>query len=249
MAPIQKNPIVEGVKNVVSTIALIWSCALVVGLIFSEQTNFARDVHPIMALVLLIFTVNWLSVVEGGQASLVGLAPVNRDLYKESHPMAHKCTDISHTGDNLDRYLLGRQFMVVFIVFTVNQSGNPIGGASLWGLPDIVLNIFLGSGLAMILLTTMIGQLNSQVNASHCMLDYLNTRSNYLTIVVARLIEASGLVHASYLIQIVVAAMAGKPIETKEAPRTDVQNIFFFGRCFMSLGILIFADASCLLES
>jgi hypothetical protein len=35
--------------------------------------------------------------------------------------------------------------------------------------------------------------------------------------------------------------MAGKPIETREAPRTDLQNIFFFGRCFMSLGILIFA--------
>jgi hypothetical protein len=87
----------------------------------------------------------------------------------------------------------------------------------------------------------MIGQLNSQVNASHCMLDYLNTWSNYLTIVVARLIEASGLVHSSYLIQIVVAAMAGKPVESREAPRSDLQNIFFFGRCFMSLGILIFA--------
>jgi hypothetical protein len=87
----------------------------------------------------------------------------------------------------------------------------------------------------------MIGQLNSQVNASHCMLDYLNTRSNYFTIAVARLIEASGLVHSSYLIQIIVAAMAGKPVESKEAPRSDLQNIFFFGRCFMSLGILIFA--------
>ena len=241
MAPIVKNPAIEAVKNVISTIALIWSCTLVGGLIFTEQTNFAKDVHPAMALILLIFAVCWLSVVEGGQASLVGLAPVNRDLYKESHPIAHKCTGISHTGDNLDRYLLGRQFMVVFIVFTVNQSGNPIADAELWGLPQIVLDIFLGSGLAMILLTTMVGQLNSQVNASHCMLDYLNTWSNYLTIVVARMIEASGLVHASYLIQIAVAALAGKPVESKEAPRTDVQNIFFFGRCFMSLGILIFA--------
>ena len=35
--------------------------------------------------------------------------------------------------------------------------------------------------------------------------------------------------------------MAGKPVESKEAPRTDMQNIFFFGRCFMSLAILVFA--------
>merc|ERR1712087_339925 len=236
-----KNPTVEAIKNVISTIALIFSVTLVVGLIFSEQTNFARDIHPIMALVCLMVAIGWLSVVEGGQASLVGLAPVSRELYKESHPVAYKCTGISHTGDNLDRYLLGRQFMVVFIVFTVNQSGNPIADADLWNLPQPLLNAFLGSGLAMILLTTMIGQLNSQVNASHCMLDYLNTWSNYLTIVVARLIEASGLVHASYLIQIIVAAMAGKPIESNEAPRTDLQNIFFFFRCFLSLGILVFA--------
>ena len=241
MPPIQKNPVVEAVKNVISTIALIWSCTLVGGLIFTEQTNIAQDVHPILAAVLLIFAVCWLSVVEGGQASLVGLAPVNRDLYKDSHKVAYKCTAIANEGDDLDRYLLGRQFMVVFIVFTVNQSGNPIADAELWGLPQVVLDIFLGSGLAMILLTTMIGQLNSQVNASHCMLDYLNTWSNYATIVVARGIEASGLVHASYLIAIVVAAMAGKPIESNEAPRTDLQNIFFFGRCFMSLGILVFA--------
>ncbi|MFN9898478.1 MAG: hypothetical protein ACK55Z_06720, partial [bacterium] len=117
-------------------------------------------------------------------------------LYRESHPIAYKCTEISHTGDNLNRYLLGRQFMVVFIVFCVNQSGNPIAGATLWGLPSILLTIFLGSGLAMILITTNIGQLNSQVNASYCMLDYLNSYANYFTIALARIIEASGLVHA-----------------------------------------------------
>src|SRR5210317_62139 len=241
MPPIQKNPTVEAVKNVISTCALIFSCTLIGGLIFTDQTNIAQNVHPGLAAVLLVFTLCWLSVVEGGQASLVGLAPVSRELYKESHPTAYKCTEISHTGDNLDRYLLGRQFMVVFIVFTLNQSGNPIADAELWDLPQGVLSVFLGSGLAMILLTTMIGQLNSQVNASHCMLDYLNTWSNYATIVVARAIEASGLVHSSYLIQIIVASMAGKPVESKEAPRTDMQNIFFFGRCFMSLGILVFA--------
>jgi len=239
--PIPKHPVLEAIKNVYSTIAVLFSCSLVGGLIVSEQTNMAKDIHPAFAAVLLIVAISWLSVVEGGQASLVGLAPVKRALYKESHPIAYKCTEISHTGDNLNRYLLGRQFMVVFIVFCVNQSGNPIANASIWGLPSILQSIFLGSGLAMILITTNIGQLNSQVNASYCMLDYLNSYANYFTIAVARLIEVSGLVHSSYLIQIVVAALAGKPVETREAPRTDLQNIFFFGRCFMSLAILIFA--------
>ena len=86
--------------------------------------------------------------------------------------MTWKCTNWCHNGDNLDRYLLGRQFMVVIVVFTVNISGAPLGGAELWGLPQWIIDVFLGSGLAMILFTCMVGQLNSQVNGCHCMLDY-----------------------------------------------------------------------------
>lgn len=241
--PIEKNPTIEMVKNFISTCLLIISIALITGLIIDKQTGLSQDSHPAAAFVLLWFAVLWLSVVEGGQASLVGLAPVNRELYKESHPMAYKCSVLSHTGDALDRYLLGRQFMVVFIVFSVNISGGPIADAELWGLPDVFLNIFLGSGLAMILFTTMVGQLNSQVNASHCMLDYLNNWANYITLVVAMTIEFSGLVHASYVISMIVSALAGKEVESKEKPKTPLQNLFFFGRCYMSIGILIFAFA------
>jgi silicon transporter len=239
--PVEKNPTIELVKNVVSTIALIFSITIVTGLQFTEQTKLALDIHPALAFVCMWVAVLWLSVVEGGQASLVGLAPVNKELYKDSHPVAYKCAKLAHVGDALDRYLLGRQFMVVFIVFAVNISGNPVPDAELWGLPSIIIKIFLQSGLAMILLTTMVGQLNSQVNASHCMLDYLNNYPNYFTLCIAKAIEFSGLVHASYIFSYIVSALAGKPVETNEAPRTPLQNFFFFTRCLMSIGILIFA--------
>merc|ERR1719276_382756 len=173
--------------------------------------------------------IGWLTMIEGGQGSLVGLAPVNKELYKDSHPLAYKCTSITNTGDNLDRYLLGRQLMVVIVVFCVNMSGGPIGGATLWGLPDWIINIFMETGLAMILFTCNIGQLQSQVNASLHMLDYLD---NYF-----------GLLHASYLIQLLVGLMAGKPIESKEAPRSAGANLFFWARCMFSLAVLCFCLA------
>jgi len=241
MSITEKNPSVEAVKNVVSTGALAFSIIIIAGLIFTKQTSLAQDVHPVLALIVLMMAVIWLSVVEGGQASLVGLAPVNRDLYAETHKIAHKSCANVHTNDSLDRYLLGRQFMVVFIVFAVNIAGGPVAGAELLGFSPWILSIFLGFGLAMVLFTTMCGQLNSQVNASHCMLDYLNTWPNYVTLRVAKAIEFSGVVHASYIIQIIVAALAGKKIETKELPRSDLHNLFFYFRCFMSLGLLIFA--------
>lgn len=237
----KKNRDLETYKNVGSTLGLVFSIVLITGLIFTGQTNLAQLLHPALVFVVLIVAVVWLSIVEGGQASLVGLAPVSRELYAESHKIAYKSCCNAHKEDSLDRYLLGRQFVVVFIVFALSMAGGPIAGADLFGLPSWVLNIFLVFGLAMILFTTMCGQLNSQVNASHCMLDYLNTWPNYFTLRVAKAIEFSGVVHASYIIQIIVTALAGKKVDTGVPARSDLYNLFFYFRCFFSLALLVFA--------
>jgi len=230
-------------KNTYSTCLLIFSVVIVMGLIFTKQTSLAADVHPALAFCSMWIAIFWLSMVEGGQASFVGLAPVNKELYKESHPIAYKCTSLCHRGDNLDRYLLGRQFMVVLIVFVVNLSGAPLPGSALWNFPQGVIDVFLVTGVAMILFTCMIGQLNTQVNASHCMLDYINSYFAVFTLYVAMAIEFSGLLHASYVVQMIVAAIAGKKIESYEEERTPAQSAFFWARCGISLAALCFSLA------
>ena len=230
-------------KNIYSTCLLIFCTTMVMGLIFTRQTKLSKDVHPALAFFVLWGLVIWLNMVEGGQGSLVGLAPINFELYQASHPTTFVSTKLAHAGDNLDRYLMGRQFMVIFIAFTINLSGGPLGGSELWGFPKIVLDIFLGSGIAMILMTAMIGQLNSQVNASLCMLDYINNYFAVFTFYVAMAIEATGLMHASYLIQKIVAKLSGKPIISNEAPRNFGQNICFWGRVLLSIAVLCFALA------
>jgi hypothetical protein len=77
-----------------------------------------------------------------------------------------------------------------------------IADATLWGFPDVLTNMFLGSGLAMILFTCMIGQLNSQVTASCSTTSTTTSRSSLW---VSNAIEFSGLLHSSYLIQMLVA--------------------------------------------
>jgi hypothetical protein len=151
------------VKSTYSVGLLIFSIIIVCALIFEEETKLAQDVHPALAFVLLWVCLIWLSMVEGGQASMVGLPPIDRSLYKTSHPITHAICAWGHRGDNLDRYLMGRQFMVLALVFVINQSGAPVKEAQVLGLPEVLTNIFLGSGLAMILITCMIGQLHTQV--------------------------------------------------------------------------------------
>jgi len=225
-------------KSVYSCILLAFSVISIFGLIANEQTNLSESAHPAVAYLLLIGAVGWLTMVEGGQASLVGLYPVNKELYKDSHFKAYISTTITNWGDNLDRYLIGRQYMVVLVVFCVNISAGPIADADIWGYPGWLKDIFFTAGLAMILITCMIGQLNTQVNASHCMIDYIDNYFAVFTLFVAMTIEYSGLLHASYIVQYIVAYLAGKPIESKEPPRTVGQNVFFWGRCLVSLAIL-----------
>ena len=230
-------------RAIYASILLAFSIVLIMGLIANRQTRLSDEIHPAFAYVMIWVAIGWLTMIEGGQGSLVGLEPVNKELYKDSHPLAYKCTSITNTGDNLDRYLLGRQLMVVIVVFCVNMSGGPIGGATLWGLPDWIINIFMETGLAMILFTCNIGQLQSQVNASLQMLDYLDNYFGLFTLWVAMAIEFSGLLHASYLIQLLVGLMAGKPIESNEELRSGFAIIFFWARCMFSLAVLCFCLA------
>ena len=231
-------------RDVYSTILLIFSTAIVMGLVFTGQTKVANEVHPALAFCVLWVTLIWLSMVEGGQASLVGLPPVDMNLYKDTHPTAHKIMAVVNTGDNLDRYLMGRQFMVLALVFVEHICGAPItGGIQVFGMPEWVTTVFLDTGLALFFMTAMIGKISAQVNASRCMLDYVNNYFAYFTLQVSMLVEASGLLHCCYVVQMFFAYAAGQPLESKEAPRTAVQNLFFWARVLVSAAILAFSFA------
>jgi len=236
----EKGPIVL-FKNFYSTCLLIFSAVAIHGLIFTQQTNFSENNGSIGAFFLFWAAIVWLAMIEGGQASHVGLAPVDKELYKDSHPVTYKISSHCNYGDNLDRYLLGRQFGVIFVVFCVNLSGAPIKNATLWGFPDWVVNIFFSTGFAMILFTCMIGQLNTQVNASQCMIDFINNYFSLFTYWGCIFVEFTGFVHFSYAIAMLIGVMAGKPIESKEEPKGPIAAMFFWLRVLFSFGLLTFS--------
>ena len=224
------NGALDWIRIVWSLFLLCFSIVIVMALIGTGNTKIASDVHPAAAAVILWAGIIWMSMVEGGQCSLVGLPPVDRELYKESHPITYKICGWAHKGDNLNRYLMGRQFMVIFINFTISLAGAPLAGAQVLGLPQWIIAIFLESGIAMVLTNVIIGQLTSQVNASHCMLDYINNHFMTFTYWVAALIEITGVMHTSYLIRMCCYWIAGKPVESNEPPMDGLKSLWFWGR-------------------
>ena len=230
-------------KQFYSTCLVIFSVVIVTALMFTENTKVANDAHPVVALVVMWLGILWMSMVEGGQCSMVGLPPIDRELYRESHKITYQICSLGHKGDNLDRYLMGRQFMVIFINFTISLCGSPLEGADVLGLPSWVSDIFLGSGIAMVLTNVNIGQLTAQVNASHCMLDYINTHFMTFTLYCTLLIEMTGFMHVCYLIRDCFYFAAGKPIVTNEPPRDAAKAFFHWGRVLFSMVVLCFSLA------
>jgi len=228
----------NGFKNIYSTCLLIFSLTIVMGLIGTGQTNLSSTSSPTVAYIVCWVALIWLTSVEGTQGSFVGLAPINPDIYKDSHPIAFLCNKVMVKGDNLDRYLTGRQLMVCCIVFIINMSAGPAGDVELWGLSEGAKTAFFGVGLAMIFFTAMVGQLQSQVNASVCMLDFCDNYFSVFTMWVAMAIEFTGLLHSSYLIRQAVNMCAGAESNTKEGPRSEGENLFYWARCLVSLAIL-----------
>merc|ERR1711865_487737 len=125
--------------------------------------------------------------------------------YEHSHPTAHKIMKVVNTGDNLDRYLMGRQFMVLALVFVENLAGHTSDSdKKVLGLPKFVNSIFFDTGLGIFFMTAMIGKISAQVNASRCMLDYTDNLFAYFTFQCARIIEFSGLLHCCYPVQMLL---------------------------------------------
>jgi len=229
-------------RDVYSTILLTFCTFIIMSTIFLGNTTISKSVSPWLSFVLIWGGLLWLSMVEGGQASLVGLPPVDMNLYKNSHPTSHQIMTVVNKGDNLDRYLMGRQFLVLALVFLENLAGHPSNpDLQIFGLPIWVNKALIHTGLALFFMTAMIGKISAQVNASRCMLDYVNNTFALGTMWVSMMIEMSGLLHCCYLAQILFAKAAGQPLESKEEPRTSIQQLFFWGRVLLSLAILVFA--------
>jgi hypothetical protein len=92
---------VQAIKMAYSMILVIFSATIVMGLMFNGETKISNDVHPALAVVVFWLGILWMSMVEGGQCSMVGLPPIDRELYKESHPITHQICS------------LGRKFIIV----------------------------------------------------------------------------------------------------------------------------------------
>jgi len=227
---------VDTLKCVFSMAFLLASMYACTAAVITQQTVGTEDMSAMgRAIVVAVFwiLILWLAEMEGSQNCLVGLQPIPKTLFRHTHPHAYRSTCLAHQGDNMERFIVGRQFLIVLVVFVTNMIAFPVPGVSLFGLNDHLTNVLLGSGIAVTADAVMLGQV-AQINAANCMLDFINTFFGLFTTYVSLFFDATGLLHSVYLVQIVFAKITGTPIESSEPPRGFLQSIFFWTRVIFS---------------
>ena len=222
-------------QYVVSLTLLAVSVTLCTAGMLAKQTPVAAIAHPAVALALMWALILWLGILEGGQGCLVGLQPVDSTQFQKSHPHTYACTQLAHTGDNLNRFIVGRQFLVVLVVFMLNLACTVTEDFDVPGVPHALMSSMVASGLAVTLITVMLGQLAAEVNATNCMLDFINSPIVLVTTKICLVVEASGLLHSVYLVQCFFSTESTSKESTNKTPR---QQVWYWTRVVASTILL-----------
>jgi len=141
MVNLKDSTVFDYIRYVGSFALLMFSTVVTFYAILEQKTSFWKAVPGWAALIIFLLVLFLLGVMEGIQIALVELKRQDPETYKESHPQAYRLGQIAAKGDNIERFLMGRQVFVVCLVFfaaklTTIHGRNPDG--FLFPVPEIV---------------------------------------------------------------------------------------------------------------
>jgi hypothetical protein len=232
-----------------------WSCVLTAFALFCVLWNIGKqgnnppwsqkNSHGALEIFLFILMLCWISLLEGYQISLVGLQGIQLENYKDSHPRAYKILTLCHKGPNVERFLVGRQFLLLFNGFLASR----LGGAKTeefaignWEWVSEPSQFFIANSI-FLLIVILLFQLVSQLMAAEKMLDFLELPlAGYYTVLLPTLfVESVGLTHSTYILKDLLAWVAGIDRSLEDPKKKMAKNFLYYFRCFISIGAVLFA--------
>lgn len=221
MVNVKEATIPDYLRFVFSFCLLIFSGVVTCYAIWAQKTSMWKVVPGWVSLIIFIMVLFLLGVMEGLQIALVELKRQEPESYKNSHPKAYRLGQYAMKGDNVERFLMGRQVFVVCCVFFAAKlttiHGNSESGF-LFYVPDWVQALFLETGLLACVVVVILAQLMPQIVASLYPTQFLELmvmRPAYWACII---LEASGVTHICW----VLAWLMSKMFRMKEEVNADV---------------------------
>jgi len=208
--------------------------------------------HPVLEIIFFMFMMLWIALLEGCQISIVGLQGIDLEKIKDSHPRAYNALKVCFDGPNVERFLVGRQFLLLFNGFLASRVGSAaaiaenngnfkIGGWE-WDHLGAWSQIMWSNSFLLMIIIVSFAQLPTQLLAEDKMLGFFNLPFfPYYTVVLPTLfMEWLGLTHSSYLLKDVLC-WAAKIDTSKGDPRKKMnKNFVYYFKCFLSVSVVTF---------
>mmetsp|Transcript_6406 Transcript_6406/g.12304 ORF Transcript_6406/g.12304 Transcript_6406/m.12304 type:complete len:493 (+) Transcript_6406:47-1525(+) len=121
--------------------------------------------HFVFHFIVFLFCLTLVAYLEGLQVAILNCEHVDPEKRKESHPRAYKLMTSVRQGNNVERFLVGRQFFTIFVM-TLMAQVTSFPDISHLGVPDVVWFIFISTGLPGAMVVTTIGSLQPQLLAA-----------------------------------------------------------------------------------
>jgi len=234
-----------------SMVLLIFSIVIVIYTIAKQWNNppWSRDsTHPVLDIFIFLAMLFWIALLEGCQISIVGLQAVDMELYKDTHPRSYKCSKLVHAGPNVERFLVGRQFLLLFNGFMVSR----VAGAKYedfdfyigdWQWNSEASQFLWVNSVLLLIVIIVPGQLVSQLMAADKMLGFFELPfAGYYTVVLPCLaVESLGFTHSSYLLKDILVRIAGIDPSEGDPKKKMKKDFLYYARCLLSVCAVIFS--------
>ncbi len=194
---------VDYARFVFSALLLIFSTIITSYAIVEQKTNFWNAVPGWATLILFVLVLFWLGVVEGLQIALVELKRQHAVTYKQIYPRAYQIGQVAGQGDNTERFLMGRQVFVVFLVFfaaklTTIHSKNKED--FLFPVPGWFSSVFLETGILACLVVVIVAQLMPQIVAAKYPVHFLQIWIMKPAYYACIFLEITGITHICWVL-------------------------------------------------
>lgn len=159
------------------------------------------QVHPVVLFLLLFLALTLLAYVEALHYSVIAIEKWDMEQYKDKYPRAYKCWLLANNPQRVQKFIVGRQFYVIFVVFLIAQiTSFPYIPKDFAGLPPTLILVLLQTGLPGIALVLTYGQLVSQLFVEEFTLQFMNLYGCYFCMQLAFGAEFIGIPNFSWLL-------------------------------------------------
>lgn len=188
-------------RTVLSFCICLFSIIVVTVAFVHEKNLFWKQVPFPVQQIILVVDLLLLAALEGVQISLVVLKAFPAEAYRYTHPRSYRVGQIIFKGFNFEKFLMGRQILVVVCVFLAARLTTQKDMDYLFGgrIPSWFQAALMAPGFLGVAIVATFSQLTPQIVASAYPVEFLEMMPGALGLCkVCLWVEGSGIVHLNY---------------------------------------------------